>query len=169
MAVAAPIGLAGGDHLERLGKPDEPRKALRAARAGKDAELHLRQTALRVARCHPVVAREGDLETSAERRAVDGRHDGLFARLVARDHRAEVRGLRRLAELRDVRPRDECPAAAHEDDGLDSRLGDGLGQAVEQPLAHLLAERVDGRAVDRDYADLAALLERHDFAHGQTE
>ena len=160
-------GLAAHDHLQRLGHPDEARQPLRPAGTGEDAELDLGQPALGAAHRDAVVAAERELEPTAERRAVEGGDNRLRASVVELDHVGERRSLGGLAELGDVGARDERATLPDEHDGLDLGVGEGLRVGVDQPLAHRLAERVDGRIVDGDDSDMATLLEQDDVTHGR--
>src|SRR5574337_2059583 len=65
------------DDFERLLDADEPRQALRAASAGNEAELDLRQAALRRRDSDAVVRGQRDLEPAAERGPVQRRDDRL--------------------------------------------------------------------------------------------
>src|SRR5581483_12077478 len=94
--------IAGADHVERRLGADEPRQALRAARAGNDPELHLRQAHLRRRQRHAVMAAERHFEAAAERGAVDRGDGGLARGLEAGDYEIEVGRLERLPELLDV-------------------------------------------------------------------
>jgi len=66
-------GVSFGERAH-LGQADQARQALRAAGAGQEAELHLGQAELRLARGrgHAVVAGQRDLQAAAEAAAVDG-------------------------------------------------------------------------------------------------
>src|SRR5205823_323373 len=75
------------------------------------------------------------------------------------EHLVEAGLPRRLAELGDVGAGDEGAPGAGDDDGADRRVGDRLGDAVTQPLAHVLAQRVDGRVVDGEHVDATAAIE----------
>ena len=91
----------GGDHLQRLLHADQARQPLGAAGAGQDAERDLRQPELaHVLGHHAVVAAQRQLQPAAQRRAVDGRHDRLVARLDAGDLRRQERLLHAGARTR---------------------------------------------------------------------
>src|SRR5207245_10366588 len=67
------------------------------------------------------------------------------------------RGLHRgLAELGDVGAGDERAPGADDHDRLHRSVGDGLLDPVVQSLAHVLAQRVDGRVVDGEHGHAAA-------------
>ena len=104
--------IAGQDHRQRLLDADEPRQALRAARARDQAELDLGQAEPRAGRRDAEMAAQRELEPAAERRAVH-RRDGRLRHLVERrDHVDQARRLRRLAELGDVGAGDEGASRA---------------------------------------------------------
>src|SRR6185503_5200821 len=104
------------DHVERVARPDEPRQTLGAAHAGNDPELHLRETELRlrVIGADAIRARERDLETGAETRAMDGRDDRNATALDHVRHALAIAARRfgillgsERQELLDVGARDE--------------------------------------------------------------
>ena len=105
------------------------------------------------------MARERDLEPAAERGAVHGGDHGFQGALDQVEHLVEAGLPRRLAELGDVGAGDEGAPGAGDDDGADRRVSDRLGDAVTQPLAHVLAQCVDGRVVDGEHGDAAAAIE----------
>src|SRR5207249_9442345 len=71
----------------------------------------------------------------------------------------EAGRLRRLAELRDVGAGDEGPSGAGDDHGAHGRVGGRLLDAVVQPLAYVLAQRVDGGIADREDRDAAPAVQ----------
>ena len=108
-------GSAARHELQRLVDPDQARQALRAARPGDEAELHLREAGGRRIVEHPCVAREGDLETASERGPVDRRHDRLGAVLDGVEDVRQMRLARRLCHLADVGSGDEGSPRAGDD------------------------------------------------------
>ena len=122
-AASAPIGLPGGDHLQRLLDADDARQALRAAGARQQAELHLGQAELRRRHGDAVMAAERHLEPAAERRAVDRRDHrlGRMSRSMSTSSR-RPRLARRLAELGDVGAAGEQLARAGQHDRADRRI-----------------------------------------------
>mmetsp|Transcript_3085 Transcript_3085/g.10134 ORF Transcript_3085/g.10134 Transcript_3085/m.10134 type:complete len:261 (-) Transcript_3085:18-800(-) len=153
--------LAAGDHdLRRRVRADEPRQALRAARAGQDAEVHLRQTDPRAAGHDAVVARHGELEAAAERGAVDRRGRRDIRVLEGAHDLAEARLHWRLAELRDVRARGERQAVA-DDDEPRRRVGERALHGRHEARAHGGAERVDRRRRDVQHGDAVAQRVAH--------
>ena len=121
MAAAAPMGSPPTIISSAFSKPDEAGQPLSAAGAGQYAELHFREAALGGRNGDAVVTRERDLEPAAESRTVNRGDDRLRTGVEVFDHRAELRILRRLAELGDVRPGDERAALAGEHDRRHAR------------------------------------------------
>ena len=158
-------GIAAHDHLEGGLGADQARQPLRAAGARQEAELDLGQPHLPRGDGDAIVTGQTDLEPAAERRAVNGGHHGLGARFDLLEHAVQIGRLGRLAELADIGARDEGAPAADDDHGADAGIVDSPGQALDQPLAHPLGERVDGWIVDGDDADAALLFEADELAH----
>src|SRR4030095_3974110 len=92
-------------------------------------------------------------------RHLNGGDDRLGTRLDEVQHLVQAGLAGWLAELRDVGAGDEGPAAAHDDDGPHRGVADRLFHPVAQPLAHVLAERVDGRVIDGEHGHAAAAIE----------
>ena len=150
--------LSGHAHVQGFLDADETRQPLRALGAWNDPEVDLGLADERVRHGDTEVAGHGDLETAAERRAVNRHDHGLAAVLDARQQRVHVaRRLavapRRTLEAVDIGAGDERPARAHEHDrrhrlvalrGVEG-LDDGFGNAG--------TERIDGRIVDGDDRD----------------
>src|SRR5439155_2536789 len=69
--------LAGEDHVKRVAHADETRQSLGAAAAGNDAELHLgeREDRLGMIGADAIRTGERELESRAETRTVNRRHD----------------------------------------------------------------------------------------------
>ena len=153
-------GVADGAHLQRLGDAGHARQSLRAARARHEAQLDLRLPVLRGRRADAVMRAHRDLQAAAQGGAVDGRHDRLGAILHRGLGLGEAGGLGRLAELGDVGPGDEGAAAAGQHDALDRVVVGDLLEGLEQAQPHAVTQRVDGRVVDQDQGDVAALLQR---------
>jgi hypothetical protein len=154
-----PDRITADDHRERLFDSDHSRETLRAAGAGQKAELDLRESEARGLRADSVVARQRDLESTAKRGAMDGRHHRLRTALDEAEHLVESRLLRRLTELRDVGTGDEGPPRTDDDDRADVGVGAGSREAVAQPQTDPVAERVDRRITDRQNGDVAAPVE----------
>ena len=83
----------------RVLRRHQPRHALRAAGAGEQADLDLGQaeTRLGILRRHPIVTAQRDLETAAEREAVDRGRPGLAGGFDASAARARSAGSARTA------------------------------------------------------------------------
>ena len=145
--------LAAGDHLERPRHADQAGQALGAAAARQDAELDFRQAETRPRIGDPEVAGHRHLQSAAQRRAVDGCHERLGRLLDHAPDLVRVRGQAWLAELADVGAGDERPAAADDDGGLHFGVVRYCRRRRREPLADVLAQRVDRRIVDPDRAD----------------
>ena len=158
--------IARQDHRQRLLDADQARQALRAARAGDEAELDLGQAEPRAGRGDAEMAAQRQLEPAAERRAVH-RRDGRLLHLVEhRDHVDQARRLRRLAELRDVGAGDERAPRAGEDDGFDARVVTRRDDVFHDALAHAMAQRIHGRIVDGDDGDVAVATQTDRVVQG---
>jgi hypothetical protein len=157
---------ARGHHLECLGHAGQARQALGAAGTGQQSEVHLRQTELRRRQGHPIVRAECHFEPAAEGRPVD-RGDHRYGRVL--DHTLRVGEARRLgrspAELGDVGAGDERAAIADQHDRVGA-VGDRLVDAVEDALADMPTERVDGRVVDDDEGDVVVALQADRLGDG---
>src|SRR5882762_8964331 len=70
-------GVAGNDHVERRFGADEPRQALRTARAWHQPQFHLGQGDLRALGGHAEVAAHGQLQPAAHAGAADRSNDGF--------------------------------------------------------------------------------------------
>jgi hypothetical protein len=174
------LGLGGAQvlpregEIERRGDARALGHAEHAVRGRQEAELHLGQAEHRllvVAR-HERVRGEGELEPSAERRAVHGRHDGLArAELpeALRELAREILGLFGHADTRekiDVRADDEgALLAAAQHDGPHVRIPPEGRERLGELLAERGPDRVERlvRVVDGHHGDLVvADLERDD-------
>ena len=121
--------LAGGDPLDGVVGPDEPREPDRPAPARKDPELRLGEADLRVVGHHAEAGREADLEAAAEGEAVD--HGDRRAVEVLEVGEGPVdpghpgghllgRPLEERQELGDVGSDDEDVLAARQEDALEA-------------------------------------------------
>ena len=134
--------------------------ALRAARAGQQAERDFGQPELRARHREPVMRGERDFEAAAERRAVQRDHDRLRARFDPLAYIRQRRRRDRLAELADVGARDEVAAGADDQHRPDRVVGLRGVERVGEAAPHLGGQRVDGRMVDRDDEHLVAPFAR---------
>jgi len=156
--------VAAAEHQVQRGLcADQAGCALRATGARQQAQLHFGQAQLGVCRGDARVGRQGHLQATAQRRAVDGGHDRLVAGLDGVADLGQPRVFRGLAELADVGAGDEGPAFAHDDDGVHGRVGLSQAQALHQALAHGPAQGVDRRVGDREHGDVLG----HGEANGQ--
>ncbi|HZW51147.1 MAG TPA: hypothetical protein VFF05_04750, partial [Rudaea sp.] len=89
-------GIALRAHLHRLGHASQPRQALRAVRAGNQAQLHFRLAELRVLRGDAVMPRHSQFEPAAQRVAVNGHHQRLRRILDAIEQIGEAGRSRRF-------------------------------------------------------------------------
>ena len=138
---------------------DQARRALRAARAGQQAQRHFGQAQLGGGRGQAVVRRERHFEPAAERGAVD-RGDHRLGAVLDRKAGLGQRGrLRRLAELADVRAGDEIAAGADDQHRLGGAVGLGRVDGGHEAAAHIHAQGVDGRVVDGHHEHVAMTLE----------
>jgi hypothetical protein len=147
--------IAADDHVDGHVEWHHPRQALRAACAGNQPELDLRQCDLRARRRHPVMAAERQLETPTHAYRMDGGDDRLGGAFDPADDGAEVRFGKRLGrvELADVGATGEGLARAGDDDRRDCRIGLRLAHAFHDAGAQLMAETVDRRIRQRDDRD----------------
>ena len=154
------LGLAGrhrhaaGDHLEGGLGTDQAWQALGAAPARQQPQADLGQTDPGRRHGNPIVAAQRGLQSPTQRRTVDG-GDRRLGQVFDHLHGAQkTRWLERLAKLGDVRTGDKGPAVADEHRG-DGVVAGGLAKTVQQTLTDVLAQRVHGRVVDGDDADVA--------------
>ncbi len=111
------------------------------------------------------MAGQRNLEAAAERRAVDRGNDRLRRAFHQAQHFGETGRLRRLAEFGDVGAGDEGTAGAGQHDALHLRVIDRALHALEDAAAHRGAERIHGRAVNRDDGNIVMTFELDDFTH----
>jgi hypothetical protein len=134
-------------------------RALRAAGAGHQAQLHLRQAQLGGRHGQAVVRRKSDLQPAAERGAMDRGQHRLAAVLDAAAHLGQRGRLRRLAELADVGTGNEVAARAGDQHRGHGAVGFGRVDRGDQAAAHIHAEGVDRRVVDADDQHIGLALE----------
>ena len=141
-------GIAAQHALERRRRSDEPRQALRAARARQEAEANFRQAERDIRRGQAIVTRERELEAAAEHRAMQRRDDRLARGLDAQQHVVQERRARLVVEFADVGARDEMPAGTVDDQGAYRRVGLCRFDRREKGHPHRLRERIH-RRIDR--------------------
>ena len=164
----APDGIAAQHERERRRRADEPRQALGAARSRQQAEPDLRQAERGLRRGDAVMAGERQLETAAERCAMDRRDDGLGARLDPLEHVVQQRRARLVVEFADVGAGDEMPAHCADEDGAYLGVAIGRDCGLEKRRAHRMRQRIHRGMIDRDQRDIAAtLLDDQGTAHGR--
>ena len=156
-------GIAREDGLHGALGADQPRQPLGSTAARQQADLDLRQAHRRAGSGDPVVARQREFESTTECRAVDGRDHGFgaaFDQLPSGTLGLFV-GVGCLAEIADVRPGDERPALAGNDDPDDGIVRQGGRQVLRQVEAHPRTHRVHRRVVDGQQRDVVAHLVMH--------
>ena len=141
---------AARHHIQRLFDADDAGQPLRSARAGEQPQLNLGHAELGVLDRNSPVAGERDLEPAAERGPMHRGDYGFRAGLDRVDDRREHRKLHRLAELQNIRAREERLAFAANDDRLDLVIRGRLLDRGDEALADREAQRVDGRVVRGD-------------------
>ncbi len=152
---------AAQDQIEGGLRADQARRTLRAACARQQAELHFRQTELRAVHGEPVVRRQRHFQAAAERGAVNGGHHRLRTCLDAVAYIRQRRRHRRLAELANVRARDEVAPGADDQHGFDGFVGIRGFDGGEQAAPHVGGQGVDRCVVDGHQQDFAAQFARH--------
>ena len=158
----AGYGRSAQDHLERFRRTHQARQALRAARPGRHADLHLGLAEAGIRGAHAVVAGHRELEPAAEGVAVDGRDHRLRAGFAFVNRIAEVGlALRPGAQALDVRAGDEGAPAARQHQRRHVRVGRGRGQRFHDAARHSDAEGVHRRVVDEDEAHAVAFFVLH--------
>ncbi len=150
--------LAAEHQLGRGLHAHQARRALRAAGAGQQAQIHLGQAQFGTGQGDTEMRGHGDFEPTAQGRAVDGGDHQLGARLHAIEHIGQRGRHGRLAELADVGAGDEGLALADDEHGLERRVLLQLLHRRQQAGTHALAQGVDGRVVDADHQHRALLL-----------
>jgi hypothetical protein len=152
--------MAAAEHEFQRGlHADEARRALRAARAGQQAQRHFGQAQLGGGRGQAVVRGQRHFQPAAERGAVDGGDHRLGAVLDLQAGLGQRGLLRRLAELADVRAGDEVAARADDQHRLGRAVGLGRVDGGHEAAAHIHAQGVDGRVVDGHHEHVAMTLE----------
>jgi hypothetical protein len=153
--------------------PHKPRQALRSASAGDDPQQHFGLPDLGAGYGHAIVARHGELQAAAQRRAVDGAHDRLGAIFDAPQQRVYAMravdgnvAVRDGAEDLDIGAGDESVARADQHDGFDGRVGGGARDARVDAFGHAGAESVYGRIVYGDDGNVVLDGVLDEFWHG---
>ena len=172
-------GVAGDHQLDGLALAHHARQALRAAGAGKHAEVHFRQADLaRVLARNADVGRHGDFQPTADAVTVDGRDHQLGRVLQAQQHlvgvQAEVvlEGRIDAGQHLDVRARgEELVARAGQHDHVDvvvhARLEDGLIELAVHFVGVSIGRRIEH--LDHGHAAVGAVVDQclRGFAGGR--
>ena len=145
---------------------DEARQALGAPGARDKAEFDLRQAASGGRDGDAVMRRERDLETAAERCAMQSGDDRLRGVLHCVERLGKVWPSGRLAEFGNVGSGDKGPPIADKDDRLDRAICFGRFDASLQTLADGLRKSVHRRGVDGEQRDFAIDRKVGDRIHG---
>ena len=144
---------AGKDGVERVFGAGQARQALGAAGARQQTEVDFRQAEAGGGQRDAIVRAQRRFEATAQRRAMQRRHDQLGRILHGGDDVVQVGARRRLAELADIGAGDEGAAAADQHDGIDVRiLGEGL-DALLDAGADGGRQRIHRRIVDGEDSD----------------
>mmetsp|Transcript_99703 Transcript_99703/g.259924 ORF Transcript_99703/g.259924 Transcript_99703/m.259924 type:complete len:478 (+) Transcript_99703:1219-2652(+) len=157
-------GLAHDAQLDGHGQGRHAGYALRALPAGQEAQVDLREAHGGLRRGQAVVAGEGQLEPTAQGRAVHGGHGGLRRGVDHVEHLVEGHRRRHLlvgllahhkpfGELRDLRAAAEEAVGARDDDGLHLWVVQQLRELLLERQDERLAKRVHGLVVESDDAD----------------
>jgi hypothetical protein len=112
----------------------------------------------------------GQLEPTAERRAMNGEHDRLGGVFDAHEQVMEIGRLdvgipRRPFQVPDVGAGDEGAPGASDHDGTNGWMGTCLIKGANQPLGHAWTQRVDRRVVDFDNCNIVAQRDRNKIGH----
>ena len=113
------------------------------------------------------MAAQRGFEATAQGRAMNGRHNRLGEVLNDLHGVEKIRRLERFAELGNVHTGDKGPAGADEN-RCDGVVFVGFSKALRQALAHMLAQRVHGRIVDGDDADVVLFGIANRMTHSAT-
>ena len=141
--------------LSAFSTPAQARQALRAAGAGNEPELDLRQAEFRRRDRNPVMAHQRHFETAAERRAVDGGDDRLRAAFEGVLEFGKVAPFGGLPNSEISAPAMKVRPAQITTMALTAGSAAALRDAVAQPVAHIGRKRIDRRRIDRQHGDIA--------------
>ncbi len=145
--------LAGDDHVERSGYTDDTRQTLRAPGAGDDPEAYLWQAHVGAGNGDAVGAAERQLQSTAERVAVNCRDHRLFGLLKhVYDLRQRWRRHRfGRAEFGDICACREHAARTGQNDGCDVRIVRRRLKRTCQRCSQRQTETVDRWMIQREY------------------
>ncbi len=149
-------GLPEGAHLDGLGHAHQARQPLGAPRAWDQPDFHLRLSHPRRRSADTVVRAHRQLETTAEGRPVNRRHDGFRRVLDLQQKTQRQQGRPRplarddLLNLPQVRAAAEGLTGARDDYGADMGIGAGFAERRLYAQVHFLGECVHGRVGELD-------------------
>jgi len=142
---------AAADHGVKCGfHAGEARQALGSGGPGQQPQAHFRQADLGGRHGHAVMAAHGGLQTTTQRRAMDGGDHGLRQILDVMHHLRQPGLLDGLVEFGDVGARDEGTAIADEYGSLGAGICREAFETRGKAEAHGQRKRIDGRVVDGD-------------------
>ncbi|MNX44279.1 hypothetical protein D3C86_747620 [compost metagenome] len=126
--------LARQHQVQRGGRANQTGRALRAARARQQAQVHFGQAQLGAGKRYAIVRGQGHFQPAAQRRAMQRGHHRLGAGFNLIADVGQGGGLGRLAEFADVGAGNEILARAHQQNGAYGGVGlrglDGVGQVA---------------------------------------
>ena len=142
-------GFAADDHVQSGLYTQHAWQALRAASAGQQAQLHFRQGYAGARGYYAVVATQCQLQTAAHHHGVDSSNNGFAGSFQHTDHAIQARLLHGsgFTKFFDIRATRKSLASARNDDGLNSRVGIGLGHTGSDALAGGQPQAVNRRVV----------------------
>jgi hypothetical protein len=111
------------------------------------------------------VARHGDLETAAQRRAMQRRHHGFLERIERFTQIGGTHVGRRSVEFGDVGARDKRAPGTGQHHGTDVGGRTGFAQRGQQLATQGRGQRIDRRPVDLDEGDVAVALDADQAGH----
>ena len=142
------------NHRQGVLHADDARQALCSGGAWDQPQLDFGQSHLRTRHSNAVMACKSDFTSTAEGSSMDRSYHRLVTCLHLVESFRKVRADRRLAEFGDVGTRKKSPSITAYDYCFDAVIGQSLFDPVFQPLAHLMAQRIDRRIVGDDYQDI---------------
>ncbi len=151
--------IARDDDAERGFDADQARQPLGSAGTREQAQFDLRQSDFGGGDRDPIVAAERDFQAAAECGAMNGRDDGLRRTFHGADGLVQTGRQRRLAKFGDVGARHEGAALARNDADFYFWIQRELCDAVDEGGAHADTDGIDGRIVDPNDSNVAALFE----------
>ena len=145
---------AGGHHLQRLLRSNQPRQPLRAAGARQQAEIDFRQSAAGGRHGHAIITAQRGLQPAAEGGAVDS-GDGRLRRALEVAHGVDRPLLAPRSQATDVGAGDEGAPLADQHDRLGPGVGHGRLHPQRDAFQNASRQRVHRRRIEGDDADVA--------------